>query len=86
MEYNVYWYRQLPTKVRLQWKHNRSEHNRDGETDNSFLYLIKSYDFDQFICSSFVWSKTPEGHDYWDSIAKQKFKLVPTEMDLGFKF
>lgn len=66
-----HYYDQLTPEQQERWRHNTETRGKKiGEkTWAELLFENEHNDMDSFICGSFIWSETPEGHKYWSSIA-----------------
>lgn len=68
MKTGAYWLKFLTEKEQEEFKTNSC---------NSFDFkMAKDYnDFDEFICSSFRWDRTKQGHNYWHEISQRKKQI-----------
>ena len=57
-------------KCTLAFLRNFLAHREGDEDGNVVDWLIETFKSDpkRMVASNFVWSKTPEGHDYWKSL------------------
>lgn len=65
MKPNRYWYSKLTLIEKLEW---RSAMREIGNDQKRYLEK-KSFNFYNFIDSSFSWVSTEKGYDYWKNIA-----------------
>lgn len=69
----IEWLAQLSKEEQILFCKNRVNHSRDRSSNRGLTigqYLIKDFDsFNAFIDRAFVWSETPEGHEYWLGVA-----------------
>lgn len=89
MEYNIYWYKYLSNSDKLKWITNRGNYSYDSSTEwRNFLDHEQTENMCEFIEKSFVWSETPEGHQYWSNIRDKRIqRLIPHKiMEKQFTF
>jgi len=65
-------YQEFTEEVRDKFKHN-FKHYRIVDTDSLTEFLNEEFsDLDEFIGCAFLFSKTPEGHSFWDKLRGRK--------------
>lgn len=65
-----HYYSQLTPEQQKRWKRNTETEGKKIGKKNWINDVLNSEikDMQEFISGSFIWSETPEGHDYWVSI------------------
>ena len=66
-----YYYEQMPLRLRSLWL---KEMELCGDDVNRVLAGIYN-SFPSFISSSFVWSNSTQGYDFWTEVANQNFQV-----------